>query len=76
MKVERLSLAFGCGALFGSLPPFFFTHWNLSGARGLALGSVCHLLFHRFTFPTAGHIFILRAIRKRRTTFVAASNQI
>jgi len=76
LKVERLSLPLGCGAFFGGEAPFFFTHWNLSGTRRFLLGGVRHLLFHRFTFPTAGHIFILRAKSKRRTTLGLASNQI
>ena len=76
LKVQSLFLPFGCGSPLSGLPSFFLTHLCLSGARGLAFGGICHLLFHRFTFPTTRHIFILRAYAKRRTALEPASNQI
>jgi len=76
LKVEGLAAAFGCRAFFGGKAPFCFAHGGLSGAHRFLISGVCHLLFHRFTFPAARHMFILRAMSKRRTTKKTASNQI
>jgi hypothetical protein len=35
----------------------------VAGMRNRTLQGVCHLFLHRFTFPSTGHIFILRVLR-------------
>ena len=59
LKCQGLPPSLRCGTFFGGEAPFLFAHAGLSGAHGL-LGSAGNLLFHRFTFPTARHMFILR----------------
>lgn len=71
-----MPFTFGRSALLGSQPPLVFTHHHLLGIWGagrFAFSGIGHLLFHRFTFPTSRHIFILRAVSKRRTTLAIAS---
>jgi NADPH:quinone reductase-like Zn-dependent oxidoreductase len=61
LKIQCLPAPLSCGTFLGGLPPFFLTHQSLSSTRRFAIGSFRYLFLNRFTFPTARHIFILRA---------------
>ena len=73
LQTQHLALSFSRGVLGRRYAPVLFAHVAVVGSRSGALQDVCHLLLHRFTFPSTGHIFILRAhrgIASRRMTRV------
>ena len=59
LKIQCLFLPLCNSTPLNSKPSFFFPHRDLFWTR-LLFGGVRYLLLHRFTFPTARHIFILR----------------
>jgi hypothetical protein len=60
LQVERLFLSFVYSTLLFGRAPILFTHIAVAAASASIRQGICHLLLHRFTFPTTGHIFILR----------------
>ena len=76
LQIQCLFPALRRGAPFDGQPPFFLTHHGPFRAGRFFLGGVRYLLFHRFTFPAARHIFIVRAPQKRRTALRPASNYL
>jgi hypothetical protein len=55
-------LAISRGTSYFGSAPGFFAHVPVAGIRTGAFQGVCHLILHRFTFPSTGHIFILRGL--------------
>jgi hypothetical protein len=58
LQHKSLFLPLFDGANFIGGAPLIFTH-EATGCLSF-LRSICHLFLHRFTFPSASHIFILR----------------
>jgi len=54
LQIERLPVTFAGSTFLRSYLPLVVIH------RAGAIEGICHLFLHRFTFPTSGHIFILR----------------
>jgi hypothetical protein len=67
LKVQCLFAPLIRGTLVGSQPTLCFRHQYLTRARSSLFGHSRHLLLNRFTFPSARHIFILRAHANVRT---------
>ena len=57
LQVERLFLSLSCSALLIGSASNLFIHRSLLSGAGIPCS--CHLLLHRFAFPTSCHEFIL-----------------
>jgi hypothetical protein len=63
LQFQDLKLPISRGTFHFGSAPGFFAYVPVAGIRSGAFQGVCHLILHRFTFPSTGHIFILRVLR-------------